>query len=356
MSGFVRTGYGLVRVALCVALCLTLCGAVLAGCARPPAEVTSAWPMAESERVVPRPPAPPRWPYTGAAAPSHEALARRPLSVKVENSPQARPQLGIGAADVVYETITEGGITRFNCIFHSKIPATVGPVRSARLSDLWVVPQYDGLFFFSGASSSVNARVRRAGIPDLSEDAGVSRPYWRSRERAAPHDLMLDTKKAYAEAKARGLAATASLEPLAFDRRSLEPTPAVGRIDIPFSQASSVSWVWDGGRRVYLRSNNGRAHVDAGTGRQVGVDNVVVMWAKYRPVSRDKVGSTTYDIELGGRGRVSVFRDGTRIDGEWRAGPDAPPTLRTATGALIRLKSGRTWFEVIPLDGRIIMR
>ncbi len=276
--------------------------------------------------------------------------------MKIENSPQARPQIGINSADVVYETITEGGITRFNCIFHSKVPATVGPVRSARLSDLWVVPQYDALFFFSGASSSVNARVRSAGLPDLSEDAGVSRPYWRSRERSAPHNLMLDTVKARAEAKARGLATTARLEPLAFDRRSLESTPAVARIDIPFSPASSVTWVYDAASGTYLRSNNGREHRDGETGQQVRADNVVVMWVRYRPVSRDKVGSTTYDIELGGKGRVSIFRDGTRFDGEWRAGPDAPPVFRAKDGTPLKLAVGRTWFEVIPLDGRVIMR
>lgn len=342
------------RMGMLLAVCL--CAAFLVSCSHPPAQITSAWPRADAERTVPRPPLPARWPYTGLDAPSESAISRRPLSVKIENSPQARPQIGINSADVVYETITEGGITRFNCIFHSKLPATVGPVRSARLSDLWVVPQYDALFFFSGASSSVNARVRSAGLPDLSEDAGVSRPYWRSRERSAPHNLMLDTAKARTEAKSRGMATVARLEPLAFDRRSLEPTPAIGRIDIPFSPASSVTWVYDVESGTYLRSNNGREHRDAETGQQVRADNVVVMWVRYRPVSRDKVGSTTYDIELGGRGRVSIFRDGTRLDGEWRAGSDAPPTFRAKDGTPLRLAAGRTWFEVIPLDGRIIMR
>ena len=67
----------------------------------------------------------------------------------------------------------EGGITRFNCIFHSNVPKIVGPVRSARLSDLWIVPQYHALFVFSGAQLRSSARSTRPSLPNLSQDAGV---------------------------------------------------------------------------------------------------------------------------------------------------------------------------------------
>jgi hypothetical protein len=334
---------------------LAVIAVVAAGCARSPVEITSAWPVAESERVVPRPPVEPRWPYTGERARSASAISRRPLSVKIENSPAARPQLGLNSADVVYETVTEGGITRFNCIFHSALPETVGPVRSARLSDLWIVPQYDGIFFFSGASSSVNARVRSAGLANMSQDVGVSRPYWRSTQRRAPHNLMLDTAKAYAEAEARGLSTTAELEPLAFGA-GIETTLAVKAVDIPFSQANSVSWTYDEPSGRYLRTNNGREHNDAVNGDRVSADNVVVIWARYRAASRDMVGSTTYDVDLGGSGRATVFRDGVRIDATWEAGREAPPRFKAKDGTQVKLARGRTWFQVIPLDGRIIMR
>ena len=101
---------------------------MLSGCLpKAPAEVTSAWPIADSERVVPRPPEAVRWPLTGLVAPDVEAIRLRPLSVKIENSPQARPQTGLSSADVVYESVAEGGITRFNAIFQSQMPKTVGP-------------------------------------------------------------------------------------------------------------------------------------------------------------------------------------------------------------------------------------
>ena len=86
------------------------------------------------------------------------------------------------------------------------MPKTVGPVRSARLSDLWIVPQYHALFVFSGASYQVNSAVKRAKLPNLSQDAGVSAPYTRSSSRFAPHNLYLNTRKAYAEAAKRNMA------------------------------------------------------------------------------------------------------------------------------------------------------
>jgi len=326
------------------------------GCTEKIAEVTSSWPVAESERTVAEPPVPVRWPYTGKDAPSEKDIHRRPLSIKIENSPSARPQIGLNSADVVYETITEGGITRFNAIFHSKVPKMVGPVRSARLSDMWVVPQYGGLFFFSGTSPSVSRAVRRHNLPDLSQDAGVSYPYSRSSARSAPHNLMLDTSKAYKEAKRRKFRITADLRSLQFDRSKVEATPTITSIAIPFSQANSVKWKYDADANTYKRSNNGSVHRDQATGKQITADNVVVMWVKYTRAGHDMVGSTTYDVTLGGEGRTSVFRNGQRYDGTWTANRDAPPRFKDKNGQPIKLNSGRTWFQVIPLDGRITMK
>lgn len=344
------------RSATLLALVLLAATAVgLSGCKDAPAKLTSAWPFADKERAVEKPADPLRWPYTGSDATDETALRRRPLSVKIENSPASRPQLNLAKADVVYETITEGGITRFNAIYHSTVPDEIGPVRSARFSDLWIVPQYDGLFFFSGASSTVNGAVNRADLPNLSEDAGISRPYYRSTKRSAPHNLILDTEKAYAEASARGYATTATLEPLQFERSSAESTPTALKVTIPFSQANTVRWEYDAETGRYLRWNNGKPHKDAATGEQIDADNVVVMWVKYTPRSRDKGGSVTYDVELGGQGRVTVIKNGQRFDGTWTAERTAPPRFKDAKGRPIKLTQGRTWFQVIKLDGSLLM-
>jgi hypothetical protein len=222
----------------------------IAGCrqgAAPGAHARQAPVPARAQIPPPKPPEPPRWPYTGKKAPNEASLHKRPLSVKIENSDAARPQSGLNRADVVYETIAEGGITRFNCIFQGDVPKTVGPVRSARLSDLYIVPQYDALFFFSGAHRTVENEVNQAGLPNLSQDAGVMAPYSRSRARSAPHNLYLDTAEAYRTAKKRGYKVTANLEPLQFLSASRETTVEVSEIFVPFSYYNKVRWVYADG-------------------------------------------------------------------------------------------------------------
>lgn len=340
-----------------ITLVLILALGVLAGCKKKTEEVVGAWPDATSERTTEKPVEPPRWPLTGLEAPSEEAIQQRVVSVKIENSAEARPHTNIQLADVVYETVTEGGITRFNALYHSQAPDLLGPVRSARLSDLYVVPQYHALFAFSGASPSVNAAINAAGLENLSQDAGVAAPYHRSSKRAAPHNLYGSVPEMRAEAARRGMAATASITGLAFDRRaSEESTPTITQISIPFSNANTVVWNYDAASKTYLRVNNGRPFTDEGTGAQVRSTNVVVMWAQHNAASSDVVGSTTFDIVLTGSGRVSVFRDGQRYDGTWEATKDAPPVFKATDGTQIKLSPGNTWMQVVKTDINISMQ
>lgn len=334
---------------------LACAAAVAGGCTTPRAAVTSPWPVANAERIVPMPAGFAKWPLTGVSAGGSSDIDRRPLSVKVENSVAARPQSGLSQADVVYETLVEGGITRFNCIFQSDVPVTVGPVRSARPSDLSIVSQYDAIFLFSGASHAVGAAVRKAGLPALSPDFGIAAPFTRVRDKAAPHNLYVSTARAYADAEKRGIPTTADVPRLQFGSAPDTTTP-IASVTIPFSSASVVRWAYDSGSGSYERYDAGRAQVDAGNGERVSAKNVVVIWVKYDPVGYDAHGAPTYDVELSGRGRASVFRDGQRYDGSWVAAKDSPPRFQAEDGTPIRLAPGNTWMQVVPLSTVVTMR
>jgi len=318
--------------------------------------VVSQWPEAETERTVEQPPEPLRWPLTGLEAPSEEAIAQRVVSVKVENSPDARPQSNLQLADVVYESVAEGGITRFNAVFHSQSPDVIGPVRSARLSDIYIVPQYQALFIFSGASGSVNSAIRSTSIENLSEDVGVTRPFFRSSERARPHNLYINFGKVREEGEKRGMPTTQDVKGLAFDYRANDASVTVSEITVPFSNANTVVWTYDPATESYLRVNNGAKFMDKETGEQIRTTNVVVMWARHNPASKDVVGSTTYDIVLAGSGRATVFHNGQRYDGTWEAGRDAPPVFKASDGTQIKLAPGNTWMQVVNTTVNISMK
>lgn len=338
-----RIRYRVVAVAL-LAIALAM---LIAGCKADAPGVIAIWPRADAERALPKPPEPPRWPLTGLPAPSADVLSRRVVSVKIENSSDSRPQSNIQMADVVYESVTEGGITRFNALFHSQAPKVVGPVRSARLSDLYIVPQYQALFAFSGASSSVNGRVNAAGIDNLSEDAGITAPFTRSSSRPRPHNLYVDVEKVRTEGERRKMDVSADVRSFEFDRRARETTPSVTEITVPFSQSNTVVWTYDQESDTYLRVNNGKKFTDAETGDQVSARNVVVLWAKHSVASHDKVGSTTYEIVLAGEGRATVFRGGQRYQCTWKADKDAPPSFVAEDGTAVKLSPGNTWMQVI---------
>lgn len=336
----------LAAVTLVVALALSV--AIVAACRGKLAEVSSKWPRVQAERAASRPAASPRWPLTGASAPSAAAVARRVVSVKVENSPEARPQTGLQTADVVYEILTEGGISRFNAMYHSKTPEAITPVRSARMPDLRIVPQYHAIFAYAGSNNDVKRLIRSSGIDDM--DFGTNPgAYWRGGPRRAPHDLFVDVAKLRREAvDKRRYPAKERVTGFAFSA-SVDTTAPATTIRVPFSPANRVEWTYDSSSRKYARENNGRVHTDAETGRQLTATNVVVMWAKTtRLRRRDVSGSPTYDVQVTGKNRATVFRDGVRIDGFWHADEDSPPVFRAKDGRLIKLRSGNTWLQVVP--------
>jgi hypothetical protein len=338
-------------------------------------------------------------PYTGLPVEDTKNINRRPLSIKIENSPASWPQSGLNSADIVYETRVEGGMSRFNCIFQSNIPDEVGPVRSARLSDAWIVPQYDALFYYSGSNSEVKARLNSVDVTfgpsgDLLHRVGF---------KSAPHNLYMDVSGAYKAAKKKDISLNAELKGsyFGFDRTTdgaisgsaivpiitevaISPgavsASAVSSSDADSSEgavetspaavqpiegftgkpAESVSidffseakWTWDAVTGVWLRTTGSNQHVDGATEERLYTDNVVVMYAEYPRASKlDPAGSPTYDTNLGGEGKAMLFRDGYVYDCTWKADKNTPPSLFDESGARLPLKQGKTWFEVPPTSG-----
>jgi hypothetical protein len=336
---------------------LAALSAVGAGGCKAKSVIESVWPSASAERTVAKPPTPPRWPLTGLDAPDQQATRLRPLSIKIENSAPSRPQSGLDMADVVYETVTEGGITRFNAIFQSKQPKVAGPVRSVRYSDLFVVPQYQAIFAHCGGESNLQKALKEPRYGDMDQFFNPS-PYFRSSEKAAPHNLFVDLAKLRAAAvEKRKLEPTADVRPFAFERSSKEMTPVVTAITVPFATDNKAMWTYAPGTKTYLRAINGKPHKDKVSGKQYSARNVVVMWAKVSTRSHtDSVGTASLEIILEGTGRATVFRDGQRFDGTWSADISNPPVFKAANGSTIKFSPGNTWFQVIANEQNIVIK
>ncbi|MDR1797406.1 MAG: DUF3048 domain-containing protein [Clostridiales Family XIII bacterium] len=314
----------------------------------------------EEEQVTPI------YPLTGEVAPDKKATEARIISVKIENTPEARPQLGVVDADVVYESITEGGITRFNCLYQSTVPEEVGPVRSARDSDMSIVPEYNAFFFFSGANDLVWARLATTAINEMSHNS-ASDLYHRVDTRTAPHNLYLDIGETYETAAKMGynpieltprtlefdayeFAEDGSASVVEYNTAGLQEAV---EFEIPFSTATyNVQWAYaDGG---YTRSVQDKVQADEATEEPVRVQNVVVLWQDYVPAADIPGKGQTYNIDMTGSGDCCVYRGGVKILGRWQSDGETPPRFVDAEGNPIPLAIGKTWFEILPTGVEVV--
>jgi Protein of unknown function (DUF3048) N-terminal domain/Protein of unknown function (DUF3048) C-terminal domain len=295
--------------------------------------------------TTPPPPPPPVYPLTGLPVVDPAVAARPALAVKIDNvEPDSRPQIGLNQADVVYEERVEGAVTRFMAVFHSAEAVPVGPVRSARTSDIGLFkPLGLPLFAWSGANPSFAARVRDAGPIDVGYDAASSQ-YHRARNRRAPHNLMLNST---IEMWAAGYGGTAPPQLFAY-RAPNEPivggTIATG-VNIVFAVGAGsapVDYIWNGAG--YARSQSGTPHVDA-LGVQVAPENVIVSFTPYADSDvTDQFGVPIREAQLVGQGDAWVLTGGQMIVARWsKPSLEAPTQYLDAAGQPVKLTPGRTW-------------
>ncbi len=280
-------------------------------------------------------------PLTGVPT---RAAARRPaLAVKIDNVDRARPQRNVEHADIVYEEMVEGRLTRLIAVFHSQLPDVVGPVRSVRTTDIDVLDQLrTPLLAASGANTGVLAAIETADLVNVNAlEAGGA--YYRDRRRRAPHNLYARTSSLYAAASGRGGQPT-----VLFEYRTPGRSPAGGvatsGVTIRFGLAD-IDYTWSPDRRRWLRQQNGTAHVTA-AGTRLAPVNVVVLEVPYGVSSIDANSPEAHTV---GSGPAHVFTAGERVTGIWRRSSSQDPIeLVDADGDPIALDRGQTFVELAP--------
>ena len=326
---------------------------------------------------------------TGQPFPNEEAMARRNLIVKVSNfPPEVRPQSGLNQADIVWEYEVEGGVTRFAAIFRNNAPNHVGPVRSGRLMDMELVPMYEALFAYSGASAPVQEMLLHApwalqiispSIGDNCEEAGFCR--FPRGDLAFEHTLYVDTNLVWDRATRRGINTGYRARGFAFsDFPDVGGVPA-NDIEIDWYGRINARWQFDPTTERFLRFTDGIPHMDALDNSQLWADNIVVLEVPHveRPdLFEEESRSASQQINLWDQGRAYVFRDGQYYTGFWRRACDAnlveTPTpvvgepvercysdpgtaiqLIYGNSTPIMLKPGRTFVEVVRFLGDAVI-
>lgn len=301
----------------------------------------------------------------------------RPLGVMIENHQESRPQSGISFADITYEAVAEGGITRTLNIYYCQDAGIVGPVRSARTYFLDFVSEYGDYPLYAhvgGANTDGPAdalgQIEGYGwavYNDLNQFSIGFPTFWRDQNRlghetATEHTMYSTTGKLWAFAQKRGLTNvdkdgeswdTGFVKYSFKDDSPSSERPAGQTVHVEFwdNEAYYVDWQYDKQNNIYLRKN-GEAHIDRNTKKQLNTKNIIVLFMTERNANDGYEGNAHLLYGTKGQGKALIFSDGKQIKGTWKkAGRTERTIIYDGSGNEIKFNRGKLWFEILPTDG-----
>ena len=288
-------------------------------------------------------------PLTGLPDPTGSGLKRSALTVKIENTPEALPQWGVEDADVVYEEIVNGGITRLAAIFNSQAPTKVGPVRSVRPTDTQVVWPIGGIFAYSGGAPYAVTSIGTVPGLKLVDESSAGTAMFRDLNLLSPHNLFGVAPALFAFG-----GTPAPPKPLFTYRPATQKVKGrkINTFIVQFPSIYGVTWTWDTTTSSWDRTLFGKPDV-TGNGVMESPKNVIVMYVDYV----NGVGAFTSYANLQGTGPAEVFTDGREVTGTWSRGSSMadPLTYQTASGQVIALTPGQTWVELLNTAGVVTL-
>jgi len=325
-----------------IALVAASCGGGGSSASKPKATTTTT--VAPTTTTAPPPPTAP---LTGLPDPGNAASQRPLLSAKIENTPEARPQTGLDAADVVYEQVAEGGITRFIALFNSNIPDTLGPIRSTRAMDADVIWPLGGVFAYSGGIPQSVALIQNSTANAVDETAAGDAMF-RAKcgtvpnpaQCRAPHNLF--GRGPALVAKGGKPVPVPALFQYLTAGEAFNGNP-VANFTVDFITGYRPTYTWDAASKTWLRSY-GLFPFKAASDQQIAPANVIVQL----------VGCCVPSPEAGsnvvvGSGTALIFSDGKVVQGTWsRPTRDQITQFLDPNGQPVKLTPGKTWVEFLP--------
>lgn len=307
----------------------------------------------------------------------------RPLGIMIENHQEARPQSGISYADVVYEAVAEGGITRFLTVFYCQDAPFVGPVRSARTYFMDFASEYGSYPLYThvgGANTPGPADALSqltdygwTGYNDLNQFSIGYPAFWRDYDRlghtvATEHTMYSTTTKLWNfAAKNRGLT-NVDKDGDSWDEKFISYEfkddiassirPANQSVHLEFWDGYGqyfVDWNYDPKTNLYKRNNGGSPHLDKDNNRQLTTKNIAILFMQESNANDGYENNLHLLYKTKGTGKAMVFMDGKKIVGTWRKDSRTGRTLLfDENGSTTKFVRGTIWFEILPSDGKVV--
>lgn len=275
----------------------------------------------------------------------------RVVGVMVNNHENARPQSGLSQADIVFEILAEGNITRFLALFQSEKPEVVGPVRSARQYYFELANGYNALYVYHGAAKFVNKMITNLGIDYLngSEYDNDGHLFKRESFRKAPHNSYLQFEAIAEVANEKGYDMSLGEKTLPFlttDEIAKLSGESANHIKImyPGTPEEMVEFYYDENSGKYNRFSNEEMTVELDSGEAIQTDNVLIMETEHEII--DDAGRRSIDITSGGNAYLIQKGKLQRLEWENKDGIIIP----TKDGHPVGFVPGKTWINIIPTN------
>lgn len=275
---------------------------------------------------------------------------RSSMAVMVENSTLARPQRGLSKADIVYEALAEGDITRFMAVFLVN-SSQVGPVRSAREYYIDWALEYGAAYAHWGGNEYVRALAAQTfGKKDLDQFAVGSAAFYRIPANSrSEHSGFSNTDKLWEVLTSRGANSKSEITSWKFKEDKPVSPPTNPVINIGLKGAYSVRWDYDAASNSYKRFNGGQPHMDSEYSVQITVKSVAVAFLNYSGMKEVTPSVFNRAVQTVGSGPAKVFRDGTIVDGTWKKETREGRTkFFDNDGNEVEFNRGQIWMEMIP--------
>ncbi len=298
---------------------------------------------------------------------------RRPLAVMVENHSEARPQSGLSTADIIYEAVAEGGITRFMALYYCNLKdVQVGPVRSARTYYLDWLGEYNALYAHVGGANTPGpadalGQIIRYGVKDLNQFSIGFPVFWRDYQRlghpvATEHTMYSTTQKLWEVGAKRGWTATDSagirwdknFTPWKFKEDNGGGNVAQIKVNFWESQTNyQVEWNYDTIANSYKRKN-GEPHSDLNNNQQLEAKNIIVQFMRESNANDGYPGNVHLLYQTTGNGKALIFQDGNVLEGKWIK---SSRTIRSKFvdkgGKEVEFNRGQIWIQTVPEGSKV---
>lgn len=268
----------------------------------------------------------------------------KPVLVMIENQTSARPQDGLAEADVVYEAMVEGGITRFMAVYMSQLPEMAGPCRSCRVVFADIAKEWDGLLVHFGGPStgsySVYQRFIDNNIRQRIDGVKSNANEYTDPTRKAPHDKYMNiatVQKKYNY--------TPDVRAYTFTEDMAQGTQ-INTFTIDYNSYNIVRYEFNAGKNIYYRYQNGELVTNRLNGLKVEASNVIIQRCKQSVYADSTAGHIKIDVI--GSGTATVYRNGVKIIATWKKKSASSATVYyDVNGSVIPLSPGKTWVQIV---------